>query len=94
VRSHVIILFQDRFRVSAEDIQAIIELILLRGELVEPTRHFQLCRDANDDILLDTAFAAQADVIVSGDEDPLVLHPFGKISIVKPRAFLTHLAQV
>lgn len=85
---------QQRFHVTAADIQAIVDLIVLRGELSEPIRHFDVCRDAKDNILLDVAFAAEADVIVSGDEDLLVLHPFETVSIVTPRVFLAYLAQV
>lgn len=85
---------QHRFHVTAADIQAMVDLIVLQGELSEPIRHFEVCRDAKDNVLLDVAFAAQAEVIVSGDEDLLVLHPFENVSIVTPRVFLAHLAQV
>jgi putative PIN family toxin of toxin-antitoxin system len=79
--------------VTAQDIQAIIGLIALRGELIASLHQFELCRDPQDNYLLDIGFAAQADVIVSGDEDLLVLHPFERIGIVTPRAFLMQLAQ-
>jgi putative PIN family toxin of toxin-antitoxin system len=84
---------QQRFHITIEDIQAITDLIVLRGQCVEPVRHFEVCRDPKDNFLLDIAFAAQADVIVSGDEDLLVLHPFGNVRIVTPREFLLHIAQ-
>jgi predicted nucleic acid-binding protein len=34
------------------------------------------------------AVAGEADVIVSGDDDLLVLHPFAGIPILSPAAFL------
>ncbi len=46
------------------------------------------CRDSKDDKFLTLAVAANADYIVSGDEDLLVLHPFQGIQIIKPAAFL------
>lgn len=48
----------------------------------------QRSRDAKDDPILGTALAAKARLIVTGDNDLLVLNkPFG-IEIIRPRAFL------
>lgn len=44
-----------------------------------------------DDKFLEVAVAGQADFIVSGDEDLLVLNPFAGIPIVTPRDFLASL---
>ena len=41
-----------------------------------------------DDKFLEVALAGKADVIVSGDKDLLVLHPFEGIPIVEPVIFL------
>lgn len=38
--------------------------------------------DADDDAVIATALAAQADIIVSGDNDLLALHPFQDIQIL------------
>ena len=53
----------------------------------EPLRE-RVCRDKNDDIVLATALAGKADVIVTGDDDLLVLKPFRGIRILSPRQFL------
>ena len=47
------------------------------------------CRDPKDDKFLTLAVAANADYIVTGDDDLLVLHPFRGIQIIKPAEFLT-----
>lgn len=47
------------------------------------------CRDANDDFILALAFSARASVIVSSDQDLLVMHPWRGIPIVTPGQFLT-----
>lgn len=47
-----------------------------------------VCRDPDDDIVLATALAGDADLIVAGDDDLLVMGSFRKIRIVTPRAFL------
>jgi putative PIN family toxin of toxin-antitoxin system len=47
-----------------------------------------VCRDPDDDHVLALAMAAQADVIVSGDQDLLVLDRFSGIPIVTARQAL------
>jgi uncharacterized protein len=58
-------------------------------EFVEP--HLlgkRVCRDEDDDVVLGTALAGKVDVIVTGDEDLLVLRKFRGIEILSPRQFL------
>ena len=58
-------------------------------EFVEPEPlKERVCRDKNDDVVLSTALAGKADVIVTGDEDLLVLKKFRGIRILSPRQFL------
>ena len=77
-----------KYGLTDEDIQTVVALILLRGEAVTSQERIAACRDPKDDKFLDVAVAGRADVIVSGDEDLLVLHPFAGISIVPLAAFL------
>ncbi len=51
-----------------------------------------MCRDPDDDALLALALAAQTDLIVSGDQDLLVLAQFEGIPIVSARQALERLA--
>ena len=44
--------------------------------------------DADDDAVIACALAAKANLIVTGDRDLLVLHPFGEIAILNPTAAL------
>jgi putative PIN family toxin of toxin-antitoxin system len=46
------------------------------------------CRDSRDNQFLALALVAEADVLVSSDEDLLVLHPWRGIPIVTPAEFL------
>jgi putative PIN family toxin of toxin-antitoxin system len=48
----------------------------------------RVCRDKNDDVVLATAVAGKADLIVTGDVDLLVLKTFRGIRILSPRQFL------
>ncbi|MEQ1706572.1 MAG: putative toxin-antitoxin system toxin component, PIN family [Rickettsiales bacterium] len=45
-------------------------------------------RDRNDDHVLGCAIAAKAKMLVTGDKDLLVLHPFDDIDIIKPSQFI------
>lgn len=79
---------RDKYGLSDEDIKTVIALILLRGEAVTPQRRITICRDPKDDKFLEVAVAGSAGVIVSSDEDLLVLNPFVSIPIITPQAFL------
>jgi putative PIN family toxin of toxin-antitoxin system len=46
------------------------------------------CRDPKDNKFLDLALAADANCIISGDQDLLVLNPFESIAIVPASDFL------
>jgi uncharacterized protein len=65
-------------------------LHLLRADAVwfEPTVGVTECRDPKDNKYLELALAAGAEVIVSGDEDLLVLDPWRGIRIVRPADYL------
>ncbi len=79
---------RDKYRLTDQDIQTVVGLILLRGEAVTPMERITACRDPKDDKFLEVAVTGEADVIVSGDEDLLVLHPFGSIPILPAAEFL------
>ena len=48
------------------------------------------CRDALDNKFLALAQICQADLLVSSDEDLLVLHPWRGVPVFRPAAFLAH----
>ncbi len=60
------------------------------GELVrfvEISKTVNVCRDARDDKFLELAVNGDAELIVSGNQDLLILNPFLGISIVTAREF-------
>lgn len=79
---------RDNYRLTNNDIHTVLGLILLRGEAVTPDQTITICRDPKDNKFLEVAVAGRADVIVTGDDDLLVLHPFAGIPIVSPSTFL------
>lgn len=46
------------------------------------------CRDSKDNKFLETAVSGKAQIIMSGDDDLLVLNPYRNIEILTPRQFL------
>jgi putative PIN family toxin of toxin-antitoxin system len=69
-------------------------LLTLRAsvDLVAPAPlETAVCRDPDDDVVLATALAGHADLIVTGDDGLLVLRSFRRIRIVSPRTFLATL---
>jgi putative PIN family toxin of toxin-antitoxin system len=47
-----------------------------------------VCRDSDDDEVLATAIAAEAEIILTGDKDLLVLKEFQGVKIFSPRRFI------
>ena len=76
--------------VDREDVHAFMLAFVETGENVTVTREIKACRDPKDDKFLELAVSGQADVIVTGDDDLLVLHPFEGISILRMRDFSQH----
>lgn len=77
---------------SVEARRAFVEIIRKEATMVEvitsnPMDLTQLCRDAKDIQFLVLAATAQANVIVSSDQDLLVLHPWRGIAILTPAQF-------
>lgn len=59
-----------------------------RAQLVSPLPlSARVCRDPDDDLVLATALAAQADFIITGDRDLLTLKSHGGVRIRSPRQF-------
>jgi putative PIN family toxin of toxin-antitoxin system len=59
-----------------------------RAEVVQPAAlSAPVCRDPDDDVVLATALAGMAQVIVSGDADLLTLSAYEGIRILSPRQF-------
>lgn len=77
-----------RYGLGSGDVEAVLLLIALRGAVVVPTRRVAVCRDPKDNKVLEAALAGGAGLIVSGDDDLLVLSPFEQIPVVGPARFL------
>lgn len=63
--------------------------IAAQATVVYPRKKLSLCRDPEDNMLLECCLAARADVLITGDKDLLALRslPF-QLEIVSPRKFI------
>lgn len=79
---------RDKFREDPDELPLLFQLNE-EAEIVTPAQLGErFCRDKDDDVVLATALAGKADVIVTGDDDLLVLKRFRGIAILAPRKFL------
>ncbi len=76
-----------RYIVKSER-EGVLGRVAIRAERVEVEKRIEACRDPKDDKFLEAVVSGEADYLVSGDEDLLVLHPFRGIPILTPAAFL------
>lgn len=65
-----------------KEVDSLLEFLRIIGETINPQQSVQLCRDSSDDYLLALAVEANADYLVTGDHDLLVLKEIGKCHIV------------
>jgi len=64
------------------------KIVSLSHLVIAPKISVKVCRDEKDNKFLECAESANADYIVSGDEDLLVLKKYDKISIVTTKQML------
>jgi putative PIN family toxin of toxin-antitoxin system len=83
------VLSRKKFDVDKKEIEDYIKIIesysikiILRNEIEK------ICRDKDDDKILQCGLEGNADFIVTGDDDLLVLEKYKAIRIVKPREYL------
>ena len=77
-----------RARIPDERRDEMLDLLHGAARTFEPAERAMDCRDAKDDRYLELALAACADIIVSGDQDLLVLDSWRGVRIPSPAAFV------
>jgi uncharacterized protein len=65
-----------------------LETFVDRAILIDVIEKVQECRDPKDDKILELALNGQAQYIISGDKDLLVLNPFRGVKIFIAEEFL------
>ena len=84
LRNHLV----GKFSYTVQEAAEAVRLLQSQMETVVPGELQQsVCRDPDDDWILATAVAGQAQCIVTGDKDLLVLRQYEGIEVVSPRDF-------
>ena len=66
----------------------VLALLNVSGILFAPGERVTDCRDPKDDLFLELALASGAGILVSSDNDLLVLHPWRGVRILLPATYL------
>ena len=75
--------FEKKISTSTLTIDQIIDRYAALAAVVRPVSVPRIAADPDDDVVIGTALAAQADLIVSGDADLLTIQSYEGIRIVK-----------
>ncbi|MFP4620886.1 MAG: putative toxin-antitoxin system toxin component, PIN family [Bacteroidales bacterium] len=74
--------------IKPKDRFVFINRIMRKAIFVEVNHKINECRDPKDNKFLELALSGNADCIISGDEDLLILNPFRSIPILTANEFL------
>ena len=74
---------------TVEEKQEFILKLVEMSELIEIKESITICRDSKDDKFLELAISGNADFIITGDQDLLVLNPFRNIEVITANEFLS-----
>jgi putative PIN family toxin of toxin-antitoxin system len=78
--------------ISEEERTRFVALLMALSKVVElPDTIPQICRDPEDDRVIACAVVGDADVIVSGDDDLLVLDRVGEVVVLSPAQLLARI---
>ena len=102
-RDHVVVLsdhilgevlkhYQGKFKATKRQAEAVVAALRAQSEIVEPTAvPLGTVQDKDDLPVLGTAVAASASVLVTGDQELLLLGLFRDVAILSPRDFYDRL---
>ncbi|ACK71263.1 Nucleotide binding protein PINc [Gloeothece citriformis PCC 7424] len=89
------VLYRKKFNkyLSSEERQIFLSKFIISSEFVSITETITICRDQKDNKFLELAVSGNANVIITGDLDLLILNPFQNIEIMSPDAFINQFKQ-
>jgi len=78
----------NKFGFTEKETSRAINFLKINSTLINPIPlPSPVCRDPDDDKILAAALSSNADCLITGDNDILILRKFQKISILKPSDF-------
>lgn len=88
IETEILRVLTQKFRWDANRVHAALEAMLARATRVQLRGTVKLCRDPNDDMFLECAMRANADLLIAGDKDLLVLGSYKGTRIVTPAEYV------
>lgn len=88
IESEIVRVLTEKFCWERQRAISALEAILARGVRVEIRGSVKVCRDPGDDMFLECAALAKADLLVAGDKDLLTLGAYKGTRIVTPAQYL------
>jgi uncharacterized protein len=75
-------------RIGSVEVTDFLDSLAAAAIFISPLAEVSASRDPKDDIYLSLALAAGAEIIVTGDQDLLSLHPYRSVDILSPTEYL------
>jgi len=91
IEAEIFRVLTEKFAWEPARVYSAMETVLARSVHVELRGTVKLCRDPHDDIFLECAARARAELLIAGDKDLLVLGSFRSTRIVTPAEYLGNL---
>lgn len=84
------VLWRDKFDpyITQKERDKFLSSFLLTATPIEINETITACRDPKDNKFLELAVSGQANFIITGDDDLLILNPFQEIQIITPANFI------
>jgi len=80
---------KSKFNTNTKDTKKVKSFLLSNFILVKPKGvKPDICRDRDDNNILHLSESIQADLIITGDKDLLILNSYNKTRIISPREFM------
>jgi putative PIN family toxin of toxin-antitoxin system len=77
-----------KFKLTAAEVNQALTVLLEAGETVQEVRPIPpICRNPEDDKILALAKQEEADYLVTGDQDLLIIEQYDQTRIVTPKSF-------
>ncbi len=91
IEDEILRVLTQKFNWEPMRVESALDSVLTRSIQVELTGNVHLCRDPNDDMFLECAELAKADLLIAGDKDLLVLRSHQATRIVTPAEYVSDL---
>lgn len=91
LKAEILIKLNKKFHLSSTTLSNIEEALDTYSRKYIPKQKVALCKDPQDNFLLELAQEARADYIVSGDKLVLELRQHNNTKIISPREFITYI---